>query len=212
MSSASSRVLGTYELLEAILSFLPFRDLVTSQRVSSQFKAVVGGSIQLQQKLYLSPVPEDTTTSDHPLKDAVFGSIDSIPSFTSDWTLHALEKDKADAPHRMFCPFNFTDIVSGNLPSEVSPCWSMYTTQPPTKEMHTDSVRAKGLCHDTNKIVKDKGITFGDLLKVGKESRRAYGKDVYQGLVFLCCDGSGECEGSIWIRSSGGYRRSNANH
>ena len=42
------------ELLEHILSFLPFKDLLFAQAISKTFQATIVGSLKLRQKLYVS--------------------------------------------------------------------------------------------------------------------------------------------------------------
>jgi hypothetical protein len=52
-SGAANNVFETFELLEAILLLLPHRDLlVSAQRVSKRWQAVVQNSIYIQQKLF----------------------------------------------------------------------------------------------------------------------------------------------------------------
>ncbi|KAK3617734.1 hypothetical protein LTR22_026636 [Elasticomyces elasticus] len=52
-----SRVLGTVELLENVLSHLDNKTLLLSQRVSKTFEATITGSTQLQQKLFFKIIP-----------------------------------------------------------------------------------------------------------------------------------------------------------
>lgn len=52
MPTAATRVLDTPELLEAILLYLPLRDLLHSQRVSCQFQAAVTSSPSIQRALF----------------------------------------------------------------------------------------------------------------------------------------------------------------
>ncbi|KAK5746032.1 hypothetical protein LTR17_001162 [Elasticomyces elasticus] len=56
-----SRVFGTVELLENVLFQLDMRTLLLSQRVSRTFEATITGSTQLQQKLFFTSVPADTS-------------------------------------------------------------------------------------------------------------------------------------------------------
>lgn len=53
--AAASKVLGTVELLEKILSQLPARDLYQATTTCRQFHAVCNSSPFLQKMLYLSP-------------------------------------------------------------------------------------------------------------------------------------------------------------
>lgn len=48
-------MLTTTELLEQILSELPFKDLLLAQRVSKTFQTTIAGSITLQKGLFLKP-------------------------------------------------------------------------------------------------------------------------------------------------------------
>jgi hypothetical protein len=54
-TTAVEKVLGTVELFEHILQFLPFKDLLHSQRVSRQWKATIDTSLPLQQALFFQP-------------------------------------------------------------------------------------------------------------------------------------------------------------
>lgn len=54
-SSATIQVLHTYELLELIITFLPVRRILITQRVSKAWRAVVGRSLRIRQLLYLEP-------------------------------------------------------------------------------------------------------------------------------------------------------------
>ena len=56
-AESTGRVLGTPELLEAILLRLPTQDLLLSQRVNKQFKDTITQSMRLQQALFLAPAP-----------------------------------------------------------------------------------------------------------------------------------------------------------
>lgn len=56
-TSAGNSVANTYELLEAILSFLPFQTLLLFQRVCKLFKDVIADSFKLRQILWLEPMP-----------------------------------------------------------------------------------------------------------------------------------------------------------
>ena len=75
MSAASTKVICTYELLERILSYLSFRDLLVAQQVSTQFSSFIQRSVELQQTLFRSPARK-TAFSEHPFKAAVFDFID----------------------------------------------------------------------------------------------------------------------------------------
>ncbi|KAK5713774.1 hypothetical protein LTR17_017458 [Elasticomyces elasticus] len=54
-------VLGTVELLEAVLFYLDNKTLLLSQRVSKTFEATITGSTQLQQKLFFTSVAAGTS-------------------------------------------------------------------------------------------------------------------------------------------------------
>lgn len=53
--TARERVFKTEELLEGILSFLPFKTLFYIRRVSKRWAEGIDGSIVLQQKMFLRP-------------------------------------------------------------------------------------------------------------------------------------------------------------
>ena len=57
--SATLRVYATIELLEAILIWLPLRDLLLAQRITRHVKHVIETSVNIQRKLYLLPEPVD---------------------------------------------------------------------------------------------------------------------------------------------------------
>ncbi|KAK4505879.1 hypothetical protein PRZ48_003844 [Zasmidium cellare] len=52
---AADAVFNTAELIEKILLDVPFRTLLTSQRVSKQWKDAIAGSKEIQEKLFLRP-------------------------------------------------------------------------------------------------------------------------------------------------------------
>jgi hypothetical protein len=55
MDATSRRVLETEELLEGILSFLPFKNLFYVRRVSKRWAGLIDRSANLQQKMFLRP-------------------------------------------------------------------------------------------------------------------------------------------------------------
>jgi hypothetical protein len=55
LNPARQAVLNTTELLENILSYLPFQDLFVFQRVSRQWGAAISAAPGLQQKMFLRP-------------------------------------------------------------------------------------------------------------------------------------------------------------
>ena len=57
MCSPLTQVLDTNELLEHIIGFLPFYDIVLAQGVSRHWKAAIAGSRRLQRAMYLLPNP-----------------------------------------------------------------------------------------------------------------------------------------------------------
>lgn len=66
--------LNTTEILEAVLSKLLMKDLLTSRKVSRMFNATIKGSIQLQRLLFLHPQPvADGTTPTS--QDVVLSSV-----------------------------------------------------------------------------------------------------------------------------------------
>ncbi|KAK5126685.1 hypothetical protein LTR85_009619 [Meristemomyces frigidus] len=63
LEPALHRLLGTTELLEEMLSYLSFYDLLRAQRVSKRFNAVIHRSLQLQRALFFTP-----DSADQPLR------------------------------------------------------------------------------------------------------------------------------------------------
>ena len=63
--SPSLVVFNTVELLEAILLFLPIRDVLLAQRISKQWHFTITGSRRLQRALFLDPI-----TSPHKQNDS----------------------------------------------------------------------------------------------------------------------------------------------
>lgn len=59
--AACAQVLGTTELLEAILLQCETKDIVISQRVSKTFKATIDSSIRLQRALFFEPFAASNT-------------------------------------------------------------------------------------------------------------------------------------------------------
>ncbi|CZT17414.1 uncharacterized protein RCC_03248 [Ramularia collo-cygni] len=57
--SATSRVLQTTELLEAILLNLPMQQILLSQRTCKTFQDTVRGSLSLQRKIHFAPVKDE---------------------------------------------------------------------------------------------------------------------------------------------------------
>lgn len=55
--TAATRALGVGEILEMILVYLPFKDLLLSQRVAPSWKVAIDASAKLQQALFLKPRP-----------------------------------------------------------------------------------------------------------------------------------------------------------
>lgn len=54
-ASLHNAVFLTTELLEMILEFLPMRDLLLAQRVTSKWRDVITRSTRMQQKLFFQP-------------------------------------------------------------------------------------------------------------------------------------------------------------
>lgn len=63
--TAASKVLGTFELLEAILLNLPCPPIYVIRRVSKYWKEVIEGSFKLQVAWYQTPVRVAGITTDH---------------------------------------------------------------------------------------------------------------------------------------------------
>lgn len=59
--AAAKAVFNTTELLERVLTFLPSKDILLTQRVSSDWKAVIEGSVTLQRLLFNVPCHSTST-------------------------------------------------------------------------------------------------------------------------------------------------------
>ena len=62
MVSAVDRVLGTTELLENILLFLPLRDILLANRISARFRDVMNESSMVRKALFFEPLWEAPDT------------------------------------------------------------------------------------------------------------------------------------------------------
>ncbi|KAK5693458.1 hypothetical protein LTR97_010027 [Elasticomyces elasticus] len=59
-SNAALKVFGTNELAEMIFLGLPIRDVLTStQRICREWKAVIEGSLPIQQALFRKPISDE---------------------------------------------------------------------------------------------------------------------------------------------------------
>ena len=57
--SAGSNIVGTYELLENVLRFLPDKDILLAQSVSQEFKYVIETSIAIRRQLHFIASGDD---------------------------------------------------------------------------------------------------------------------------------------------------------
>jgi hypothetical protein len=81
MSPASLRVFDIYELLEAILLYLPMRDILLAQRVNRRWRATIESSKPLQRALYFLPHGScswDGLRETNPLIASVFSNFFNI--------------------------------------------------------------------------------------------------------------------------------------
>ncbi|KAK3703686.1 hypothetical protein LTR37_014264 [Vermiconidia calcicola] len=63
-ATATSTVLSTTELVEGILQYLPFNELLRAQRISRYIYEIIHGSIQLQRQLFFEPsAPQEAIIS-----------------------------------------------------------------------------------------------------------------------------------------------------
>ncbi|CAG9991108.1 unnamed protein product [Clonostachys byssicola] len=70
--TATLKVFGTIEILEAILLHLDPKDLLLSQLISTRFKSIISTSPAIQQRLFLSPAPASTPPQLNPVLAALF--------------------------------------------------------------------------------------------------------------------------------------------
>lgn len=150
-SHAMLTVSNTYELLEAILSNLPTKDLTQAQRVCRRWKDLIAKSKTIQQKLFLLPVQSAFTTGGVSLLDKF-----EYPLVLSRCYSHGLENIsyhacllslKATRQTAMYygdgkLPVLEVPIQIDRLLSWKPGTWEgMFLTQPPCKALEVDWIR-----------------------------------------------------------------------
>jgi hypothetical protein len=168
-------VLGTVELLEAIIVAVPVRDILRANGVSRQWQAVIQGSLQLQQSLFMVPVEPSE------IRHHKYGG--------SDWFKYVFVSPQATLPRALY--MGVTTAVANPLCVEGWPsdeqsdecgmllrvrnsfkdlprdCWMtrMQLTQPPTQEIKVYwSADHRRMCDDESTISVNTGVTLEDLL------------------------------------------------
>lgn len=158
---ATSKVLRVPELLEHILGFLPFRDLLLAQGVNKNFRDVVSTSNTLQKKLHL--IADDKT--------AGVQRIPILPArdtFKSSWSSLNERDNMLEVKVR---PWFAQWHLGKTLDNRFS--WKrMFATQPPPKKMKTLVVF--NTCtrfghqgwegNSGDDLVSEAGITLGQML------------------------------------------------
>ncbi|KAK5171443.1 uncharacterized protein LTR77_004587 [Saxophila tyrrhenica] len=165
------QVLGTPELLEAILLHLPALELLKCQRVNKFFQATMAGSVALEKVLFMAPPSEKNTTK---------GS-DELPQINRLLNLHPMQNhrpyvfrgrefDVQDPPKIVedrgkflvdvrFAQYDAPPFSGAEAGRVVVPSWmKMYLTQPPCE------IRLR--TSQDGKIRRVQPMTFGEVLEV----------------------------------------------
>lgn len=147
-SPASEKVFDIPELLEHILSFLPFKDLLLTQRTSKQVKAAIESSLKLQQKLHLAPVRKGSSLTIVPIAP------ECVTVFDADETGPELYANcEVDWP----CPPAGLETASWR---------NMYITQPPVLRAPVELCDYEDFWDQRGKdLVRKRGITLGSMVK-----------------------------------------------
>ncbi|KAK5128913.1 hypothetical protein LTR85_000246 [Meristemomyces frigidus] len=149
LSVAATKVFAIPEMLEHILSFLPFRDLLLAQRISEQFQQAIAASTKLRKKLHLVP---NTSAALH-IRDSI----------------HPLVP-------RSICVYSTMQVsVASVAPRNVErpghQSWrDMLLTQPPLKRMTCALVPRNVMEErvvDVETLYCENGITLGALVDYG---------------------------------------------
>lgn len=160
LGDATSRVLRLPELLEHILSFLPFKDLLLVQGVNKAFRDVVSTSMKLQQKLHLIA-----------MKDVEVQEIPMLPRGC------ATELRSGVARSWLFVHFHLRSAGGHSLMTQgYGDSWrSMFVTQPPAKTMAVRLSRVpKYMAFVGDDLISETGITLGQMIDHGFVEARKF--------------------------------------
>ncbi|KAG4441035.1 hypothetical protein IFR05_003490 [Cadophora sp. M221] len=164
--TAAQQVFATPELLENILSQLPFYDLlVHAQRVNRTFHGVISSSPSIQKALFFLPAPDQVAPKPCPFLRAS-DSTRYVDRRIQDWDqVHRDLRKQGQRPHRGewlddsgLRPYSRTAASSARKEAVArkDASWRrMLLIQPPIKEVHVDS--GKGW------ILSDGWLRMGDL-------------------------------------------------
>lgn len=144
--NAETRVIGTPELLEAILSYLPARDLIVTMRVSSTFRNLIHSSPTLLRNLFLLPRKEPFETTSLVVLDETtwpwnpptnitkeYKVVTLCPLLDMSWNEDETIEERSD--------YKDHEIVSVNQCARKAHMFShMYLTSPPCVEVDIDFV------------------------------------------------------------------------
>lgn len=139
------------EMLEHILSFLPFKHLLLVQGVSNTFRVAVGASKKLQQKLQLIA-----------MKNVEVQEIPILPSdFSNLCTPSTRHHTEAYIDLRLH---NATQCCTTTRGCGAS--WrGMFVTQPPVKSMEVDMFpETRGIVLLVDDLISEEGITLGQMI------------------------------------------------
>ena len=132
MVSAALRVLAIPESLETILQFLPERDLLLNQRVSTAWQATTTKSPALQKQLhYRDNVCDPTVCAD------TVCDLDPVHKYF-EWALRyrSMTDDRTKLPKDWLAPRRHSDGTKGD---PVKPSWyGMFVTRPAVSKIHVD--------------------------------------------------------------------------
>lgn len=203
-STARAKVLETNELLEKILWFLPFRDLLMAQQLNKHYKSVVERSPQIQKKLYRAPMQKGETLY-HPLMDTIFNSIPirSLPSIKDQARkdlrssfLSVADLDTKDGERILAALYLPKDQLKNKAISNgTKQSWgSMFITQPPVKCLRAMAINKYGRYQGVDaKVQVDGGIRFADLVEKAEQWRKREDRRIiWSGVLFFVLDEDGE--------------------
>ena len=182
MASPVADVLETYELLEAVLINLPFKDLFVLQRVNSSWSALIKRSAALQKIMFLLPESEPLTLVGYeepacPGPSGIYGRWDVAPEYAGKVRLCPLLWILCKECHPFFaggkCPYKFSvclpespedstliyvDNILATSDLETPSCGKMLLLQPPVK-----AVRYTGRQDTTFTIYNPNGVRLIDI-------------------------------------------------
>ncbi|KAF2726791.1 hypothetical protein EJ04DRAFT_582465 [Polyplosphaeria fusca] len=155
---SSSRVFGVYELLEAILLYLPMRFLLLAQGVNRCWKATIDSSKPIQCALFFLPRDPDSEPVKNELIEKVFARFFRMTLLTYHWT----KKD-----FKCIIKLKTTRDLFGKGWKNTNASWrKMLMIQPPVFTLEITDNRVAPDYHDCfNDPVNNKeGVRLADLL------------------------------------------------